>query len=77
MVVEVVGNALAIADHRQLPRLLTTFGQPECDRGMVGKVVPAGILAIRWHLPSGAEIDLGFRGNDRSEYDRWLTESTR
>ena len=21
--------------------------------------------------------DLGFRGNDRSEYDRWLTESTR
>jgi hypothetical protein len=38
---------------------------------------PDGILAIRWHLPSGAEIDLGFRGNDRSEYDRWLTESTR
>jgi hypothetical protein len=47
------------------------------ERGMVGKVVPAGILAIRWRLPSGAEIDLGFRGNDRSEYDRWLTESTR
>jgi hypothetical protein len=65
------------------------------ERGMVGKVVPAGlssrrardgnasagshdgILAIRWRLPSGTEIDLGFRGNDRSEYDRWLTESTR
>ena len=63
------------------------------ERGMVGKVVPGGlssrrmrdgnasshdgILAIRWRLPSGAEIDLGFRGNDRSEYDRWLTESTR
>jgi hypothetical protein len=65
------------------------------ERGIVGKVVPAGlssrrardgagstgshegILAIRWRLPSGAEIDLGFRGNDRSEYGRWLTESTR
>jgi hypothetical protein len=65
------------------------------ERGMVGKVVPAGlssrrvrdgragassrdgILAIRWRLPSGTVIDLGFRGNDRSEYDRWLTESTR
>jgi hypothetical protein len=47
------------------------------ERGMVGKVVAAGILAIRWRLPSGAEIDLGFRGNERSEYDRWLTESTR
>jgi hypothetical protein len=36
-----------------------------------------GILAIRWRLPSGTEIDLGFRGNDRSEYDRWLPENTR
>src|SRR6202044_2690599 len=58
------------------------------ERGMVGKVVPAGlssrrgrgghasgnshlrILGIRWRLPSGVEIDLGFRGNDRSEYDQ-------
>jgi hypothetical protein len=65
------------------------------ERGMVGKVVPAGlgsrrardgegsanshdgILAIRWRLPSGTEIDLGFRGNDRSEYTRWLPETTR
>jgi hypothetical protein len=65
------------------------------ERGMVGKVVPAGlgsrrargdevsttlhegILAIRWRLPSGTEIDLGFRGNDRSEYTRWLPENTR
>ena len=45
--------------------------------GEGGTGSPDGILAIRWHLPSGAEIDLGFRGNDRSEYDRWLTESTR
>ena len=65
------------------------------ERGMVGKVVPAGlgsrrardddgsatshegILAIRWRLPSGTEIDLGFRGNDRDEYTRWLPENTR
>jgi hypothetical protein len=36
-----------------------------------------GILAIRWRLPSGIEIDLGFRGNDRGEYTRWLPENTR
>jgi hypothetical protein len=63
------------------------------ERGMVGKVVPGGlgsrrgrdgsvnshdgILAIRWRLKSGTEIDLGFRGNDRSEYTRWLPETTR
>jgi hypothetical protein len=35
------------------------------------------ILAIRWRLPSGTEIDLGFRGNDRSEYNRWISGSTR
>ena len=27
-----------------------------------------GILAIRWRLPSGTEIDTGFRGDDRDEY---------
>ena len=36
-----------------------------------------GILAIRWQLPSGTEIDLGFRGNDRAEYARWLPENSR
>jgi hypothetical protein len=47
------------------------------ERGMTGKVGPrGGILAIRWRLPSGAEIDTGFRGNDRSEYARWLLEET-
>jgi hypothetical protein len=43
------------------------------ERGMVGKAMThQGILAIRWRLPSGTEIDLGFRGNDRGEYARWL-----
>lgn len=43
------------------------------ERGIAGKVVARiGILAIRWRLPSGAEIDTGFRANDRREYDAWL-----
>ncbi|MFZ0906934.1 MAG: transporter [Mycobacterium sp.] len=48
------------------------------ERGMVGKAMTNnGILAIRWRLPSGTEIDLGFRGNDRGEYARWLPENSR
>ena len=35
---------------------------------------PQGILAIRWRLPSGTEIDTGFRGDDRAEYAQWLGE---
>ena len=47
------------------------------QRGMAGKVTTRdGILAIRWRLPSGTEIDTGFRGRDRDEYARWLSEST-
>jgi hypothetical protein len=43
------------------------------ERGMAGKVVARiGILAIRWRLPSGVEIDTGFRGNHRGEYDAWV-----
>jgi len=53
------------------------------EKGLAGKVIPgrsknespAGILAIRWRLPSGTEIDTGFRGEDRSEYDRWTGEA--
>ncbi|MCV7091852.1 PH-like domain-containing protein [Mycobacterium interjectum] len=45
------------------------------ERGMAGKVVArVGILAIRWRLPSGHEIDIGFRANNRDEYDAWLKE---
>lgn len=38
-----------------------------------GKTEPyEGILAIRWRLPSGTEIDTGFRADDRSAYGKWL-----
>ncbi|MGO9927744.1 MAG: transporter [Mycobacterium sp.] len=43
------------------------------ERGMTGKVAARNaILAIRWRLPSGVEIDTGFRANDRTGYDGWL-----
>jgi hypothetical protein len=46
------------------------------ERGIAGKVLTHdGILAIRWRLPSGTEIDTGFRGNDRRKYAEWLTPS--
>jgi hypothetical protein len=45
------------------------------ERGMVGKAMTHnGILAIRWRLPSGTELDLGFRGNNRSDYASWIQE---
>jgi len=43
------------------------------ERGIAGKVAARnGILAIRWRLPSGTEIDTGFRANNRGEYSSWL-----
>jgi hypothetical protein len=45
------------------------------EKGIAGKALTHhGILAIRWRLPSGTEIDTGFRGNDRREYANWLQE---
>lgn len=52
------------------------------ERGLAGKVLPearagegeGGILVIRWRLPSGTEIDTGFRGDDRRHYAQWLGE---
>ncbi|KHG68959.1 transporter, partial [Mycobacterium tuberculosis] len=45
------------------------------ERGVAGKVVAGiGILAIRWRLPSGTEIDVGFRADNRDEYQEWLEE---
>lgn len=52
------------------------------ERGLAGKVLPGargessgGILVIRWRLPSGTEIDTGFRGDDRSDYAPWIGAS--
>lgn len=45
------------------------------ERAIAGKALTYdGILAIRWKLPSGAEIDTGFRADNRADYDRWLEE---
>jgi hypothetical protein len=42
------------------------------ERAIAGKVLThEGILAIRWRLPSGTEIDTGFRANDRRKYAQW------
>lgn len=44
------------------------------ERGIAGKAMThEGILAIRWKLPSGTEIDTGFRGDNRDEYSKWVT----
>ncbi len=50
------------------------------ERALAGKVIPHGtkshgVLAIRWTLPSGTEIDTGFRGDDRRDYAQWLGEA--
>jgi hypothetical protein len=48
------------------------------ERGLMsgaGKVgARVGVLAIRWRLPSGVEIDTGFRAEHRGEYAGWLQE---
>ncbi len=45
------------------------------ERGIAGKALTHdGILAIRWTLPSGTEIDTGFRGDDRRELANWTEE---
>ena len=46
------------------------------ERGIAGKALTHdGILAIRWTLPSGTEIDTGFRGDDRRELAYWVEEA--
>lgn len=43
------------------------------ERGLAGKVMTAdGVLAIRWVLPSGTEIDSGLRADDKTIYPEWV-----
>jgi hypothetical protein len=45
------------------------------ERGIGGRgAARIGILAIRWRLSSGVEIDTGFRANHRGDYDEWLED---
>lgn len=47
------------------------------ERGIAGKALTYdGILAIRWKLPTGTEIDTGFRSDDRRELANWIQEET-
>ena len=52
------------------------------EKALAGKVIAGsagasrgtgGILVSRWRLPSGTEIDTGFRGDDRADYPRWTS----
>lgn len=53
-----------------------SIAEVRTERAMAGKVAARnGILAIRWRLPSGVEIDTGFRASNRDEYDGWLEEA--
>ncbi|AOW94572.1 transporter [Rhodococcus sp. WMMA185] len=46
------------------------------ERGLAGKVMSKdGLLVIRWELPSGTEIDTGFRGDDKSVYPDWVDDA--
>lgn len=49
------------------------------ERGIAGRAIPTrnhdGVLAIRWRLPSGTEIDTGFRADDRGDHGRWIDQN--
>ncbi|MFF0544267.1 PH-like domain-containing protein [Nocardia thailandica] len=48
------------------------------ERGHAGKVMTQnGVLVIRWTLPTGTEIDTGFRGDDKTVYPAWTADATR
>jgi hypothetical protein len=50
-----------------------SIGAIRTERAIAGKAMThEGILAIRWRLPSGTEIDTGFRADDRGAYAQWL-----
>ncbi|QBJ98350.1 transporter [Rhodococcus sp. ABRD24] len=46
------------------------------ERGLAGKVMTKdGVLVIRWELPTGTEIDTGFRADDKTVYPEWVREA--
>jgi hypothetical protein len=46
------------------------------ERGLAGKVMTKdGVLVVRWQLPTGTEIDTGFRGDDKSVYPHWIDQN--
>lgn len=48
------------------------------ERGHAGKVMTKdGVLVIRWTLPTGTEIDTGFRGDDKTVYPAWTANPAR
>ncbi|NNH71617.1 transporter [Nocardia uniformis] len=47
------------------------------ERGHAGKVMTeGGVLVIRWTLPTGTEVDTGFRGDDKTVYPSWTGTKT-
>ncbi|WP_067691806.1 PH-like domain-containing protein [Nocardia jejuensis] len=47
------------------------------ERGHAGKVMTEdGVLVIRWTLPTGTEVDTGFRGDDKAIYPAWTNVTT-
>ncbi|MFJ1456073.1 transporter [Nocardia sp. N2S4-5] len=47
------------------------------ERGHAGKVMTEdGVLVIRWTLPTGTEVDTGFRGDDKTVYPAWTKGAT-
>ena len=43
------------------------------EKSLAGKALThEGILAIRWRLPSGVEIETRFRADNRDDYAAWL-----
>jgi hypothetical protein len=48
------------------------------ERGHAGKVMTQdGVLVVRWKLPTGTEVDTGFRGDDKTVYPAWVAVAAR
>ncbi|MBE7196108.1 MULTISPECIES: hypothetical protein [Gordonia] len=70
-----IGIERAGASTIWIPRSSITAVRTE--NGHAGKVMGrGGVLVIRWTLPSGTEIDSGFRADDKAVYPPWIAEFT-